>query len=228
MIRTKWKFFGQFVEEPVSTWIQICFIVPCFFIPFAFFLFNVIFFFTHNSSSDKLYLAPAPFTFAAFGVNPFRDVFRIYSFICVSVVVLFFLLSIVTLLKINYRIALFQWRGLFIQVYFLIVYGFFIWFLLIGDHGDDSLFNYIECVGSHPRIDPPPCHRNLSEGRILLFLSFLVIFLFPVVVSFVVFWTNPLVFEWWKELIFRHKAIRSAAELDSVHSQKQSSAKIES
>ena len=227
MIRTKWKFFGQFVGDSVSKWIQICFVVPCFFIPFAFFLFNVIFFFTHNSSSDKLYLVPVPFAFAAFGVNPFKDVFRIYTFICLSLIVLFFLFSVGILLKINYRIALLQWRGLFIQVYFLIVYGFFVWFFLNTD-GDQSLLNYIECVGSHPRIDPPPCQRNPSEGRIMYFLSFLVIFLFPVVISIVVFWTNPLVFGWWKELIFRHKAIRSASELDSVHSQKQSSAKIES
>ena len=214
--------------DSVSTWTQICFVVPCFFIPFAFFLFNVIFFFTHNSSSDKLYLAPTPFTFTAFGVNPFSDVFRIYTFICVSVVVLFVFFSIVTLLKIDHRIAFLQWRGLFIQVYYLITFGFFIWFLLIGDEGDPSLLNYIECVGSHPQIDPPPCQQNPSEGRIMYFLSFLIIFLFPVVISIVIFWTNPLVFEWWKELIFRHKAIQGASELDSVHSQKQSSAKIES
>ena len=113
-----------------------------------------------------------------------------------------------------YRIAFLQWRAMFIQFYFLIACGILLWFFL-GSGPDRVIREYIECVGSHPRIDPPPCQRNPSEDEILVFLSFLVIFLFPVVISIVVFWTNRLVFGWWKEFVFKRKIVRNMSDLET-------------
>ena len=219
LFRVKWKFFERFVDGSISKWIQICFVVPCFFIPFALFLFCVIYFFTHNSSSDKLILTVASFTFAAFPFrnSPLNSVFRVYGAICTCIVALFVVLSIILVLGINYRIAFLQWRAMFIQFYFLIGCGIYIWYYL-GSDPDRVIQNYIKCVGSHPRIDPPPCQRNPSEGRILIFFTYLVTFLFPVLVSFVVTFTNPLVSDWWKELIFKRKIVRSMSSLDTLMS----------
>ena len=216
LFRVKWKFFERFVDGSVSKWIQICFVVPCFFVPFALFLFCVIYFFTHNSSSDKLLLSPSPFLFAAFPfyIPPLDDILRVYGAICTCIVALFVILSIMFVFGINYRIIFLQWRAIFIQFYFLFTCGIFLWFYL-GSESDKVIQNYIECVGSHPRIDPPPCQRNPSEGRIMFLLTFLIIFLFPVVISIVVTFTNPLVSGWWKELIFKRKIVRNMSDLDS-------------
>ena len=165
---------------------------------------------------------PSPFLVVPF---PFRrdtsldDIFRVYGTICICTVTLFIVLSIILVFGISYQIAFLQWRAMFIQFYFLITCGIFFWYY-VGSDPDRVIPNYIECVGSHPRIDPPPCQRNPTGGRIMNLLTYLATFLFPVIISFVVTFTNPLVSGWWKELIFKRKIVRSMSTLEPGTSMK--------
>ena len=166
----------------------------------------------------KPFVAPAPFLFGAYPVDnsPLSEVVRIYGAICVSVVAFLIIVSIILLFGvINYRIAFLQWRAIFIQFYFFFACGFFSGYLSQSGDSDPVLENYIQCIGSHPRIDPPPCEKDPGAGRVTFFATYLVIFLFPVVISLVVTLTNPHVFGWWKELILKRKMYRDVSELDS-------------
>ena len=202
------------MEHPVSKSIQMCMIGACFFISFAFFLFFVIFFFTHDSPFDDVYVAPLVFVSAAAPTrDPLYQVYRVYGAILTSFVTFLFICSTTMVLLVNFRIFYLQWRGLFVQLYFFVAYGFFLWLYVINDF-DTSVFDYIGCVASHPRFDPPPCEKEPDVGRIMYLFTLLEIYLFPIIICSVIFLTDQRVYYWWKELFFNRRIIRNLAELD--------------
>ena len=72
-----------------------------------------------------------------------------------------------------------------------------------------NIVHFMDCVGSHPQDSPPPCERQYNNGYSFVVL-FLVMFLLPGSACVVLFWTNPNVFLWWKELIFSRRVLTSS------------------
>ena len=210
----RWRFFSNFVDPPIRKSIQISFLGMSLLLVTSMTLFCFIFIFTHNSPSDKRYLLPLPILFAAASLeDPLYNVVRITAIVLTSLTTLIFLVSILLILNINFRIFLVQWRALFVQTYFFLHFGFLIWFYLILDI-DLVVADHIVCVASHPRQVPAPCTREpYLPTQILLFLVFSEIFLFPIVIGSVAFFTNSHVYTWWKELIFKKRMVFDSSDL---------------
>ena len=189
------------------------FLTACILLSLPFFIFFLIYFFTHDSPSDEIVVLPLVFIFVSYPQNIFLDVVRGTLSVLLSIMLLTILLSTGFILKMNWRIFSHQWRGLFSQMYLGDVVYIGTWFHVSYKINSTNVADYVECVGSSPREDPPPCTRSTSGGALVAFNLFLFYF-FPLMMSVVFYFTNSFVLIWWKELIFYHHLIRSQQEIE--------------
>ena len=92
------------------------------------------------------------------------------------------------------------------------------WTLLIfffGFHGlypnKTELFEYPNCVASHPRTNSPPCQHQHGHVAFFTFASIFTTFFF-LILLFIAYWTNSLVVLWWKELLCSRRILRLRKE----------------
>ena len=76
---------------------------------------------------------------------------------------------------------------------------------------NQNIVHFMDCVGSHPQDSPPPCERQYNNGYSFV-VEFLVLVSVPGFGCVILFWTNPYVFLWWKELIFSRRILTSSNE----------------
>ena len=197
------------MTHPVSKIIEYSLLAAPFIFSLAMFLFFVIYFFT-----SEIPVYPNPIVFAAFPFeDPLREVDRTFEIVCISLITLFSVTTDLLIFRINYRLLLFQWRGVFVQCYLLVQFAFTIWILYFQE-ADFTIGEYVYCVTSNPRSDPPPCTRTFQSDSVLVCFILFLIYLFPVTVNLVVYFSNGHVIKWWKELIFNHRVVRDLTDLD--------------
>ena len=63
-----------------------------------------------------------------------------------------------------------------------------------------NLRDYIDCVGSHPQISPPPCEKEIYRPFFYMYYCVFVVFL-VIILLLVTLWTNDLVIHWWRDFI---------------------------
>ena len=96
-----------------------------------------------------------------------------------------------------------------------LIFGGFVFFLAVfyvevmRKLSNWNIVHFMDCVGSHPQDSPPPCERQYNNGYSFIIL-FLILVLLPECATVILFWTNPNVFLWWKELIFSRRVLTLA------------------
>ena len=101
------------MKRPVSRLIEGIFIFFAILIPFSFALFFLIYFFTHNSESDVSPVDTNQYLYLPYlNSGAMEIVFHVSLVFPICLIALFFLLSILFILKQDIRIFVFQWRAL--------------------------------------------------------------------------------------------------------------------
>ena len=70
----------------------------------------------------------------------------------------------------------------------------------------ENVFDFIDCVASHPQRSPPPCEQQFFDHYFPLIYNNGIL-VAVIILIMVTVWTNPLVIHWWKELIFERRVL---------------------
>ena len=143
-------------------------------ISFFFFLYILIIGFVVGTSLESveegkpfITYIPAQFACIPNRLDPYALGFYVTQACFVIGTLLLLLLSIVGLLRINWRLLYIQWRSLFYLFYVLVVMltlEFTIYFLGFQWDNFNDFLDYYVCVGEHPRLSHPPCQKNMIRG----------------------------------------------------------------
>ena len=77
-----------------------------------------------------------------------------------------------------------------------------------------DLMNNLNCVASHPRISPTLCSQENQYPFFQIFDLFFVALFF--VLCVITLWTNDLVVNWWKELLFTPRSSIEYEKIDTL------------
>ena len=129
-------------------------------------------------------------------------------------------ISVVVIAITNYRIFVFQWRYLVYSTHFLIInIPLQIQIYYISPNWDPaaSIREYAQCVGSKPRDTEHGCSKEDLTNFWFLWLSRLLLYTGPILVTAYVYWTSGHIQRWWIHFL-RTRSLPDAASVQSGNS----------
>ena len=136
------------------------------------------------------------------------------AFFALAATVLF-IIALVGIIRINWRLLLMQWRSMFYLGYtaLLTLQMEFVLMFALTWNSFSHIAEFAYCVASHPQMEDNSCVRSYFPYSFFLIFQ-ITVFTWVGIATGVVYLTNPVILGWWKALLFNHEVVRHSCSLN--------------